>query len=173
MTVAADPVMLGTPHARDRGRLRAIIEATDVFRPEEVAIALEVFDGAVARPGVDYTGLGAFTQDRLVGWAAYGATPGTVGTWDLYWIAVDPAWQTKGVGRQLMAQCEAAIAESGGRLIVVETSSRASYAPTRAFYQRLGYVAQARIPDYYAPGDGLTVYVKSLGSIGSEKVSHG
>lgn len=173
MTATADLLTLATPTAADRDRVRAIVEATDVFRPDEVTIALEVFDGAVAKPGVDYTGLGAYAEERLVGWAAWGETPGTEGTWDLYWIAVDPTFQTKGVGRQLMAQCEAAIAGRDGRLIVVETSSRASYAPTRAFYERLGYVAQARIPDYYAPGDGLTVYVKSLGFSRSEKVSHG
>lgn len=173
MTAAADMLTLAMPTAADRDRVRAIVEATDVFRADEVEIALEVFDGAVARPGGDYTGLGAWADGQLVGWAAYGETPGTVGTWDLYWIAVDPASQTKGVGRQLMAECETAIAGRQGRLIVVETSSRASYAPTRGFYERLGYVAQARIPDYYAPGDGLTVYVKHLGSSRSEKVSHG
>ena len=173
MTAAADVVTLAAPRARDRDRVRAIVEATGVFRPDEVAIALEVFDGAVAKPGVDYTAVGAYADGTLIGWAAYGGTPGTVGTWDLYWIAVDPAFQVKGVGRQLMAHCETAIAEREGRLIVVETSSRESYAPTRAFYERLGYVAQARIPHYYAPGDGLTVYVKSLGSSRSEKVSHG
>lgn len=171
MTATASRLDIATPVASDRGRVRAIVEATEVFRPEEVAIALEVFDGAVARPGVDYTALGAYAQDRLVGWAAWGPTPATIGTWDLYWIAVDPAWHGQGVGTELMARCEEAIAGHGGRLVVVETSSRAPYAPTRAFYERLGYTAQARIPDYYAPGDGLMVFVKPLGS-SSEKVSH-
>jgi ribosomal protein S18 acetylase RimI-like enzyme len=162
MTVAADLVTLAVPGASVRARLRAIVEATGVFRPEEVAIALEVFDGAVARPDVDYSHVGAFAQDQLLGWAAFGATPGTLGTWDLYWIAVDPTTHGRGIGRQLMAHCEDVIALRSGRLIVVETSSRASYAPTRAFYERLGYTAQARIPGYYAPGDGLIVYTKAV-----------
>jgi ribosomal protein S18 acetylase RimI-like enzyme len=171
VTATASGLDIAAPVAADRVRVRRIVEATDVFRPDEVAIALEVFDGAVARPGVDYTALGAYAQDELVGWAAYGATPCTDGTWDLYWIAVDPAWHGRGVGKELMARCELAIAGHGGRLVVVETSSRAPYAPTRAFYERLGYAAQAHIPDYYAPGDGLIVFVKPLGS-SSEKVSH-
>jgi len=174
MTAATDLTAIAVPSARDRGRVHAIIEATGVFRPDEVAIALEVFDGALARPGADYTALGAYAGGRLVGWAAFGPTPGTTGTWDLYWIAVDPTTQGRGVGRELMARCEDAIAALEGRLVVVETSSRDGYVPTRAFYERLGYRAQARIPDYYAPGDGLTIYVKSLGPSGSEaKVAHG
>lgn len=173
MTAATESLVLRAPTKGERARVGAIVEATGVFRPEEVAIALEVFDGSIARPGLDYTSLAVWSGDEMIGWAAYGETPGTVGTWDLYWIAVDPVWHGRGAGRQLMSACERAMIGRGGRLVVVETSSRQSYAPTRAFYERLGYVAQAHIPDYYAPGDGLTVFVKVLESSSSEKVSHG
>jgi ribosomal protein S18 acetylase RimI-like enzyme len=158
----AAPADLRAPEARDRDRVRHIIEASGVFRPDETPIALEVFDGAVAAPGKDYWAVGAYADDRLVGFAAYGQVPCTLATWDLYWIAVDPVVQGMGIGRKLMAHCEEAIAAEGGRLIVVETSSRGDYAPTRAFYHRLGYAEQAVIPEYYAPGDGLVVYTKFL-----------
>jgi hypothetical protein len=46
--------------------------------------------------------------------------------------------------------------------VVVETSSRADYAPTRAFYEHRGYTRAATIPGYYAPGDDLVVYTKDL-----------
>lgn len=123
---------------------------------------MEVFDGAVRAPGRDYWGVGAYVGDRLVGFAAFGPVPCTLATWDLYWIAVDPAQQGTGIGRQLMAHCERTIVAEGGRLVVVETSSRADYAPTRAFYRRLGYEDRAAIPEYYAPGDGLIVFTKTL-----------
>jgi len=140
-----------------------IVRATGVFRPAEVDIALEVFDGATQRPGVDYHALGAYDDaGQLIGFACFGHTPGTEATWDLYWIAVDPAAYRRGVGRALMAACERAMAEAGGRLVVVETSSRPDYGPTRAFYQALAYRAAARIPDYYAPRDDLIVYTKRL-----------
>jgi len=48
------------------------------------------------------------------------------------------------------------------RLVVVETAGRAEYAPTRAFYERRGYAAVARIPDFYAPGDDQVVYTKAI-----------
>jgi ribosomal protein S18 acetylase RimI-like enzyme len=155
---------LRPPRATDRARVCEIVEATGVFRPDETPIALEVFDGAVAAPGKDYRAVGAYREGALVGWVAFGHTPCTLATWDLYWIAVDPAAHGQGVGRRLMAASERAIAAEGGRLIVVETSSRHDYAPTRAFYQRLGYREQAVLLDYYAPGDDLVVFTKYLGS---------
>ena len=47
-------------------------------------------------------------------------------------------------------------------MIVLDTSGRAEYAPTRAFYQRLGYTLAATIPEFYAPGDDLITYTRTL-----------
>ena len=139
-----------------------MVEATGVFRGAEVPVALEVFDTAVAAPGVDYWAVGAYADELLIGFATFGPVPCTVATWDLYWIVVDPAAHVRGVGRRLMARCEQTITAEGGRLVVVETSSRDDYRAARRFYERLGYDARATIPEYYAPGDDLVVYIKGL-----------
>jgi hypothetical protein len=47
--------------------------------------------------------------------------------------------------------------------VYVETSGRRDYAPTRAFYERAGYRPEARLADFYAPGDDKWIYVKPLG----------
>ena len=64
-----------------------------LFRPDEIPVALEVFDEAVrAGPrGEPYSALGADVDGRLAGWICWGPTPCTLGTYDLYWMAVDPA----------------------------------------------------------------------------------
>lgn len=164
MTASNPVITLGPPRALDRDRVAAIVEGTGVFRPEEVVVALEVFDGAVAQPGADYLGLCAFEDDVLVGFTLFGPTPCTVATWDLYWIVVDPATHRHGIGRQLMAATEDAVRSRGCQLLVVETSSREEYGPTRAFYASLRYDRAARIPDYYAPDDDLVVFVKRFDS---------
>ncbi len=170
MSVLAAPLALRPPRPSDRSRVAEIIRATGVFRPAEVDIALEVFDGATAKPGVDYHALGAYDEaGRLVGFACYGPTPCTEGTWDLYWIAVDPGTHRRGAGRALMQASERAIAEAGGRLVVVETSSRPDYDATRAFYHALDYQATARVPHFYAPHDDLVVYTKRLVPSGRER----
>jgi ribosomal protein S18 acetylase RimI-like enzyme len=75
---------------------------------------------------------------------------------------VDPARQGHGVGTELLTAVEQQLAQEHGRLLVVETSSRADYAATRAFYERRGYARAATIPGYYAPGDDLVIYLKDL-----------
>jgi len=147
--------------AADRRRIEEITRAVSVFRDDEVPVALEVFDGAVAG-SPDYVALGATVDERLVGWICWGPTPCTLGTYDLYWMAVDPAAQAVGIGTALLREMEGRLAGSA-RLIVVETAGRPDYRPTRAFYEARGYRKASVIPDFYAPGDDQVVYVKALG----------
>ncbi len=144
-----------------RARLEALTAATGLFRPEEVAIAGELLDESLAGED-DYRFVGAYVGDELVGFACWGPTPTTEGTWDLYWIVVDPARQDQGIGTALVEEVEARLTAHGARLVVTETSSRADYASTRAFYERRGYTRAATIPEYYAPGDDLVIYLKDL-----------
>jgi len=146
--------------AADRRRIEEITRAVSVFRDDEVPVALEVFDGAVAG-SPDYIALGATVDERLVGWICWGPTPCTLGTYDLYWMAVDPAAQAAGIGTALLREMEGRLAGSA-RLIVVETAGRPDYRPTRAFYEARGYRKASVIPDFYAPGDDQVVYVKYL-----------
>ncbi len=173
MRATVQAVRLRPPRSADRKRVRSIVEATGVFRPDEVAVALEVFDDAVRAPGADYTAIGAYQGDRLLGFVCYGRTPCTVATWDLYWIVVDPSAHRQGIGRSLLAATETDIATHGGRLLVVETSSRDEYAPTRAFYESADYATTARVPAYYAPGDDLVVYTKNLAPSAGGMAEHG
>jgi len=144
-----------------RARLEALTRATGLFHEDEVATAVELLDESLAGDE-DYRFLGAYDAATLVGWACWGPTPGTRGTHDLYWIAVDPERQGQGVGSQLLGAVEQELQADGCRLIVVETSSRAAYEPTRRFYERRGYTRAATLPGYYAPGDDLVIYLKEL-----------
>jgi ribosomal protein S18 acetylase RimI-like enzyme len=144
----------------DRARVAAITAGTGLFRDDEIPVALEVLDAAVAG-SPDYAALGAEAGGTLAGWICWGPTPCTVGTFDLYWIAVDPAQHNAGIGSLLLAEMERRLAGTA-RLVVVETAGRDDYAPTRAFYERRGYRIVARIPDFYAPGDDQVVYVKAI-----------
>jgi ribosomal protein S18 acetylase RimI-like enzyme len=83
-----------------------------------------------------------------------------VGTYDLYWIAVDPTLQSKGLGRALLDAVESAVRAEDGRLLIIETASKPEYAATRAFYERCGLELAARIQDFYARGDDKLVYCR-------------
>jgi ribosomal protein S18 acetylase RimI-like enzyme len=109
----------------------------------------------------DYAFLGAFTpEDELAGYVCYGPTPGTDRTFDLYWIAVDPAMHGAGIGTTLLTEVERRLTGQHARLLVVETSSRSDYAQTRAFYRRHGYTESARVHEFYAPSDDRIIFTK-------------
>lgn len=110
-----------------------------------------------------YYALGAEIDGTLAGWICWGQTPCTDGTWDLYWMAVDPTLHGSGVGTALVDEMERRL-RGRARLIAVDTSGRADYAPTRGFYAARGYRAVATVPDFYAPGDDQVIYTKILPS---------
>ena len=150
------------PRASERAEVAEIVRGTGVFRPDEVDVALEVFDSFCEAPNVDYHALGAYAGGRMAGFALYGPTPCTVDTWDLYWIAVHPSSQGTGAGRGLLDRAEAHMRSAAARLCVIETSSREDYSATRGFYNACGYREVARVPGYYADGDDRVTYIKSL-----------
>ena len=146
----------------DRARIEAITRSAGLFREDEILVALEVFDEATGgRPGNTYSVLGVESDQRLAGWICWGPTPCTLGTYDLYWMAVDPELQGAGMGTALLLEMERRL-EGIARLIVVETAGRPDYSATRAFYQARGYSPVSRIPDFYAPGDDQVVFVKAV-----------
>ena len=144
-----------------RARLERLTRDTGLFREEEVATAVELLDESLAGDE-DYRFLGAFDGDQLIGYACWGPTPGTESTSDLYWIVVDRERQGGGIGSQLLGEVERRLAADGRRLVVVETSSRPDYSPTRGFYEARGYTRAATIAAYYAPGDDLVIYTKDV-----------
>jgi ribosomal protein S18 acetylase RimI-like enzyme len=146
-----------------RARLADLLMATRAFSADEVQVALSLLD--VAADGTDdsYEFLGAFDEtDRLLGYACFGPTPATEGTYDLYWLAVDPAAQGRGCGRALTAEVERLLAARGGRMLMAETSGRPDYAATRSFYQATGYTEAARVQDFYAPADDRIMLYRRL-----------
>jgi D-alanine-D-alanine ligase len=149
----------------DRDAILTILAQTGAFRPDEIAVAREVLDAALSEgPKGHYQSYTALAGERAVGWVCIGPTPCTVGTFDLYWLAVDPRSQGRGTGKALTAHAERTAALRGGRLMVVETSGRAAYDSARRFYEKVGYQEHARLPDFYAPDDDKLVYVKHLSS---------
>lgn len=149
--------------AGDKPALMRILRNTPEFRPFEVAVAEEVIDAYLTDPqGTGYFTLVAEDDEKVAGYVCYGETPCTVGTWDIYWIAVDRSKRGRGIGKSLSERAESAIKQAGGRLAVIETSSTPLYENTRGFYLKRGYETVARIPDFYSPGDDKLILLKKL-----------
>lgn len=164
-----DAVRLGPLLPAHRATVEALLRDTGFFRESEVAVGLEVLDSYFRDPDHDYSALGAFTQlGGLLGYVCYGPTPGTVGAFDLYWIAVSPDAQGRGIGTTLLQEVERRLSERHARLVIVETSGTAVYTPTRGFYEARGYREVARVPDFYDDGDDRVIFARRMRTISRE-----
>ncbi len=147
----------------DRERVRRILESTGFFYPEEIEVGIELVDDHLVS-GVEsgYRFLFAEKGGETLGYSCFGPIACTKSAFNIYWIAVHNAHRGQKIGRELLARTEEIIARLGGGQAHVETSNRAQYQPTRAFYENNGYRRAAVFPDFYAPGDDKVVYVKHL-----------
>jgi D-alanine-D-alanine ligase len=151
--------------ASDREAVRALVAATGFFSREEEDIAVELVDDALLRGRASEYGF-VFADapgGTLQGYACYGPITAGSADFDLYWIAVAPAAQRGGSGRALLGEAERLAREAGATVMFIDTAGRPQYAPTRAFYERMGYRVHRVVKDFYAAGDDMVVYRKALG----------
>ncbi len=150
--------------ADDVKPIRTISTDVDVFDSVELATIDELLE-AYFREGAAVSGyhfLTAHSAHEVAGFACFGPRALTYGTFDLYWIVTNPKVGRCGVGGRLVAAIADALRSQNGRLLIAETSGRAEYAGTRAFYDKYAFVAEAIIRDFYALGDDLYIYVKRM-----------
>jgi ribosomal protein S18 acetylase RimI-like enzyme len=155
--------MLRPAAAADTDALVALTAGTGFFKQLELEALREVLDDFHAA-NADL-GHRCFVWDEggvPYGYVYHAPAPMTDRTWYLYWIAVAADRQGDGLGGELLAFVERDVAEQGGRLLLIETSSTPHYESTRRFYRKYRYDQPATIPDFYADGDGMVVFSKRL-----------
>jgi ribosomal protein S18 acetylase RimI-like enzyme len=149
--------------ARDKPAIIQMLLNMPEFKPPEVIVAEEVLDDYLRDPvRSGYHVLVAETESLVVGYICYGPTPLTEATWDIYWLAVAPSQQSRGIGKSLLAFAEENIKETMGKIAVIETSSKPEYEASGRFYRAQGYELACRIADFYAPGDDKLILIKRL-----------
>ena len=147
----------------DGERVYRLLEITGFFSPAEIQVAVDLIEERLAKgPKSGYHFVIAEQYGRFAGFTCYGPTPCTTASYDLYWIAVHPDFQGRGLGKKLLIDTENLIKKTGGARIYADTSQRAQYASTRAFYENCGFRLEAVLDDFYSPGDGKAIYCKKL-----------
>lgn len=147
----------------DAVAIATLVRATGYFTSDETGIAAELVMERLAKgPSSGYEFIIAEQAGRVAGYACFGKIDGTDAAFDLYWIAVDPAQQGRGLGREILRRAEDIMQGMGARHVYVDTSSSETYIATRAFYTAMGYTEKARLDDFYREGDGKVIFVSSL-----------
>jgi GNAT superfamily N-acetyltransferase len=177
-TPARDWLFRDQPRPADIDAVREIVGSTGYFHDFEIDVAVELVQERLDR-GAASEYFFAFADDqatgRTIGYTCFGPIACTISSVDLYWIAVHESVRGRGLGLELMARTERQVLTGlpgartpfdqpgQDRRVYIETSGKAQYAPTRAFYTRAGYTLGATLESFYAPGDDKLVYVKRLG----------
>ena len=101
-------------------------------------------------------------EGGLIGIVYFTPKPFTDRVWELLMIAVDESRHRQGIGSEMLVAVEDELRAGKGRMLLIETSDKATFERTRQFYQKHGYTQAALIPDYFADGDGKVSFVKRL-----------
>ena len=140
-----------------------ILKSSGFFKPHEIDVAVELVEENLKNgEGCGYHFNFLEIEGKTVGYCCYGEIPVTIKNFDLYWMAVDNSYRSKGLGRLLMEKTEADIRTLGGRGIYIETSNKEMYKPTMAFYKSSGYEQIAIFKDFYDINDNKVVFYKKL-----------
>ena len=144
----------------DRPALLAVARATEMFTEDEMAF----IEGALAahfeapREGHRWAVL---DRAGILG-ASHLAPEMAEGVFNLLFIGTLPDHRRRGGGSLLLRDAEAHLRREGARLLIVDTSSLPAFEPARAFYARHGYDEEARIRDFWKPGDDKVTFRKAL-----------
>jgi len=149
----------------DRPAIERILRQVKVFTGEEIETALQiVYLCLQSCEQQDYMiNVAVDEKGSPLGYVCYGETPLTDGVYHLYWIAVDPSHQARGIGGALLRFMEKKVKDLRGRMILVETSLSPEYQKARDLYVKHGYREVARIDDFYRVNEGLIIYQLKLG----------
>ena len=150
----------------DTGDIEQLALDNHMFEPDEMGPFDEMLTGFFDGSLQDHRWLVATDgAGRLAGAAYYAPEPFADRMWNLYFIATAPDQHQSGAGTLLIEHVESALrslGEASARTLIVDTSSGDDYARARAFYRRRGFVEEARVRDYYGPGDAKVTFWKTL-----------
>lgn len=152
----------------DADQIKQLALDNNMFEPDEMgdfdAMLAGFFDGSLD----DHHWIVAEHDSgsgRIAAAAYYAPEPFSDRMWNLYFIATAPDQHGTGAGTTLVEHVESrlrALGEESARTLIVDTSSLGDYEQARTFYGRRGFVEEARIRDFYGPGDHKVTFWKAL-----------
>jgi ribosomal protein S18 acetylase RimI-like enzyme len=152
-------VLLRNTTEDDIAGLEEVLDSSGLFPSECLN---EMMSEYLNNPESEEIWFTCLLEDKPVGFGYCAPEKFTQGTYNLLAIAVRKDMQGKGLGRSMMGYIERLLKEKSNRLLIVETSSDSQYGLTREFYEKLNYVQEATIRDFWKGGEDKIIYLKKL-----------
>jgi ribosomal protein S18 acetylase RimI-like enzyme len=146
----------------DVAAVKAIAIGTELFDddswPDVEGVMIDSVNGALD----DHSWIVRECDGHVVAAAYYAPEPFSHQVWNLYFLGVLPGHQGGGHGAALVTHVEGVLRDRAMRVLIIETSGVEGFEATRNFYRGLGYDEEARIREFYGPGDDKVVFWKAL-----------
>lgn len=140
-----------------------LFKAITLFTDDERLVIKELLDTYLFNETQkDYLFYVSTSEKQLTAFICFGPTPMTSNTFDLYWVGTHPEYRRQGLAESLINVMKDYMKSQNAKIIRVETASQDLYSQTVAFYDRLGFQAEARLKDFYRDGDDLIIYTMRL-----------
>jgi GNAT superfamily N-acetyltransferase len=152
-----------TPKKSDIEAVREIVLSTRFFYDHEIEIAAQLVEERINEgESSGYYFVFGDIDGKTVSYSCFGSDVMSKTCYDLYWIATHDDYRGKGIGKKILEETEKHAKSLGCIILIAETSGLPHYAPTRAFYERTGFLLEARLKDYYTLGDDKLFFTKRL-----------
>jgi GNAT superfamily N-acetyltransferase len=150
----------------DTHQIKRLALDNQMFQLDEMDDFDEMLSGFFDGTLDDHHWIVATGDHDVVAAAAYVAPePFSDRMWNLYFIATAPDQHGSGTGTMLIEHVEHLLHSFGdevARTLIVDTSSLDAYEQARSFYERRCFVEEARIRDFYGPGDDKVTFWKRI-----------
>ena len=149
-----------TPRPGDGKIVRRIMKSTGFFEAvfDELDSAEANAEAIAGNPKSEEKLLFIEVGGVEEGFAIFGRESCCDATVYMSWLCVNNSLRGMGLGKRLMAEVLRQSWENKARKLILQTSGRPQYEPTRAFYQKLGFSKEAEIADYYTDGESTFFY---------------
>ncbi|MEM7323379.1 MAG: N-acetyltransferase [Actinomycetota bacterium] len=149
----------------DADQIKRLALDNNMFEPDEMGVFDEMLSGFFDGSLDDHRWLVAGDGETVAAAAYVAPEPFADRMWNLYFIATAPDQHGSGAGTTLIEHVQDQLRRLGdglARTLIVDTSSLDDYEQARAFYTRRGFEEEARIRDFYGPGDDKVTFWKKL-----------
>lgn len=142
----------------DLDALKKIIDSNDLFPSKLLDEMIQpYFENSNTEFWVTYE-----DSNTPVALAYYAPERMTVGTYNLYLIAVHPNFQGKSIGQKMLQYIENHLKNRKERILLIETSGLPEFENTVTFYKKNNYEQEAIIREFYAKGEDKIIFWKAL-----------